>query len=98
MARVRVVLSVPKEDDISLPDSRLTYRPYVDPTHKHYYTRDSFKGFNATFRETTPVRPTMVYAKCGVPEWLCKLTDKALLSLAKDTSPLHANLIVVIDK
>ena len=40
IARFNELLSVPKEDAISPPHSRVTYRPYLDPTHVHYYTKE----------------------------------------------------------
>ena len=102
MARQRVVLSVPKEDDLSLPDSRVTYRPYVDPTHKHYYTEERLRamlpsGVRVRFEHTTRVRPALAYAKLGIPRWLCVVIDNLMWVFGRGTA-LHANLVVVIDK
>lgn len=99
IASKNVILSVPKEDDISLPDSRLTYRPYVDPTHRHYYTRDRLAqmigGYTTLIEPTTPVRPALVYEKCGVPRWLCSLADSLLW---RENENMYCNYLVVIWK
>ena len=104
IASKNVIASVPKEDNISLPDSRVTYRPYVDPTHVHYYTRKLLAGmvadigdYGVYFEDTTRVRPALAYAKIGVPHWLCTAIDAVLWSCAGNREPFHANLMFVID-
>ena len=105
VAESNVILSVPKEDDISLPFSRVTYRPYVDPTHVHYYTRERIAelvhgigDFDLYFEDTTRVRPLLAYHKIGIPLWLCKFFDEIFWLVGKDKNVLHANLMVVITK
>jgi len=99
IATKNVILSIPKEDDISLPDSRLTYRPYVDPTHKHYYTRKRLAkmiGAHKTLIELiTPIRPALIYNKCGMPKWLCSLADALLW---RENENMYCNYLVVIWK
>ncbi|CAD5372459.1 Class I SAM-dependent methyltransferase [Rubrivivax sp. A210] len=104
IASRNVILSIPKEDDLSLPDSRVTYRPYVDPTHRHYYTRQIIAGllaqtgaFKAHIEDASRVRPLLAYAKIGIPRWLCATLDSIFWRLGGDKTPLLANLIVVID-
>jgi ubiquinone/menaquinone biosynthesis C-methylase UbiE len=105
IARENVIISVPKEDDLSLPYSRVTYRPYVDPTHLHYYTRESVSAmvkrigeYSVFFEDTTPVRPMLAYAKIGIPLWLCRTLDALFWKIGRGTEILHANLMVIITK
>lgn len=105
IAQSNVILSIPKEDDISLPFSRVTYRPYVDPTHVHYYTRENIErmvnrigDFDIYFADTTRVRPLLAYHKIGIPLWVCKFLDQAFWLIGKNKDVLRANLMVVITK
>jgi trans-aconitate methyltransferase len=105
IASQNVILSVPKEDELSLPDSRVTYRPYVDPTHKHYYNRAILTemilstGDHAIyFEDTTRVRPMLAYSKIGIPRWLCSLLDNMFWIAGSNKQLLHANLMVVVRK
>jgi ubiquinone/menaquinone biosynthesis C-methylase UbiE len=104
IASKNVILSIPKEDDLSLPDSRVTYRPYVDPTHRHYYTRETVAAmvaragdFGFHIEDASRVRPLLAYAKIGIPRWICASLDSIFWSLGGDKAPLLANLIAVID-
>lgn len=104
IASKNVIASVPKEDKISLPDSRVTYRPYVDPTHVHYYTHEhllsmiaNIGDYGVYIEDTTRIRPALAYAKIGVPRWLCAAIDTVLWSLAGDREPFHANLMFVVN-
>jgi ubiquinone/menaquinone biosynthesis C-methylase UbiE len=105
IANVNVILSIPKEDEISLPSSRVTYRPYVDPTHVHYYTREilttMLQGLGTVdiyFEDTTRVRPLLAYEKIGIPAWLCRSLDTLFWSLGRNNEVLHANLMAIITK
>jgi ubiquinone/menaquinone biosynthesis C-methylase UbiE len=104
IASDNVILSVPKEDELSLPDSRITYRPYVDPTHIHYYTRDILKriilkigNYKIYYEDTTRVRPLIAYNKIGIPRWLCSCLDTIFWVISSNKEPFYANLMVVID-
>lgn len=103
IAAKNVILSVPKEDELSLPHSRVTYRPYVDPTHRHYYTREILSEIIGTtrvqdvyFEDTTRVRPMLAYEKLGIPDWLCTLIDNLFWAVGRNKELFHANLMVVI--
>ncbi|MFA6455571.1 MAG: class I SAM-dependent methyltransferase [Bacteroidota bacterium] len=105
IAKTNVILSIPKEDELSLPYSRVTYRPYVDPTHVHYYTREilqqmisSIGNYEVYFEDTTRVRPLLAYNKLGIPLWLCKGIDSFFWSIGTSKEVFHANIMVVITK
>ncbi len=105
IAKYNVVLSIPKEDQISLPYSCITYRPYVDPTHIHYYTKkkilEMVEGLNlytVDIREDYRVRPLMAYEKIGIPKLLCNLIDRIFWFFSKNKSPFYANFVVQITK
>lgn len=105
IAKTNVILSIPKEDEISLPYSRVTYRPYVDPTHVHYYTRELLNNmvsgighYNIYFEDTTRVRPLLAYHKIGIPLWLCKSLDALFWSIGEKRELFHANIMTVITK
>ena len=105
IASKNVILSIPKEDDLSLPSSRVTYRPYVDPTHIHYYTRERVinmirrsEQFSVFFEDITRVRPLLAYEKIGIPLWICGSLDWLFWLLGRNKEVFHANLMVVISK
>lgn len=105
IASKNVILSIPKEDELSLPDARVTYRPYVDPTHKHYYNRAmltelilSIGNHAIYFEDTTRVRPLLAYKKIGIPHWLCSTLDRIFWAVGSNKNLLQANLMVVIRK
>jgi 2-polyprenyl-3-methyl-5-hydroxy-6-metoxy-1,4-benzoquinol methylase len=105
IASRNVILSVPKEDELSLPDSRVTYRPYVDPTHRHYYTKAmllemaaKIEALNAYFEDTTRVRPLLAYHKLGIPRWLCVTLDNIFWKFGSDRELFYANLMLVLTK
>lgn len=104
IAAKKVVLSIPKEDDLSLPDSRVTYRPYVDLTHFHYYRRDTIQamvhalGFRQLLiDDISRARPLLAYAKLGVPRWLCASLDNLFWLLSRSRDSFFSSLRVVID-
>lgn len=105
VASINVVLSVPKEDAISLPHSRVTYRPYVDPTHVHYYTRERLAEMvyalgdcSLRVEDAYRVRPLLAYEKIGIPKMLCSALDQLFWMLGKNRSALQANLVAEICK
>ncbi|MCX6121338.1 MAG: class I SAM-dependent methyltransferase [Ignavibacteriales bacterium] len=105
IASHNVILSIPKEDELSLPDSRVTYRPYVDPTHKHYYTRDILLSmvsqigpYITYFEDTTRVRPLLAYQKIGIPRWLCASLDTLFWKFGSQKELFHANIMMVVEK
>jgi ubiquinone/menaquinone biosynthesis C-methylase UbiE len=105
IAGKNVILSIPKEDELSLPDSRVTYRPYVDPTHKHYYNKAMLTemiliigDYSVYFEDTTRVRPLLAYTKIGIPRWCCSMIDTVFWNVGKNKELFHANLMAVISK
>lgn len=105
MAKNKVVLSIPKEDEISLPDSRITYRPYVDITHLRYYSKESIEMLAASVGcddfeiiETSRVRPLMAYSKIGINKVFCQLMDDILWFFSRNKSPFFSNFVVVLNK
>ncbi len=105
IARRKVVLSIPKEDAISWPDSRVTYRPYVDITHLRYYSKEKIQNLAASIGcddfeilETSRVRPMLAYAKIGINRRFCRLIDNILWFLSRDKSVFYSNLVVVFNK
>lgn len=104
IAKRRVILSIPKEDDLSLPDSRVTYRPYVDLTHFHYYRRQTVLEMVQRLNLPAPriddisrARPLLAYTKLGVPRWLCSALDHLFWALASRRDSFFSSLRVVID-
>jgi ubiquinone/menaquinone biosynthesis C-methylase UbiE len=105
MAKSKVVLSIPKEDAISLPDSRVTYRPYVDITHLRYYTKEKLQELACSIGcddfeiiETSRVRPMLAYAKIGINKKFCQFMDNLLWMLSRNKSVFYSNLVVVFNK
>ena len=105
IASSNVILSVPKEDEISLPHSRVTYRPYVDPTHVHYYSRavmtemlNKLGRYRIYFEDFYRVRPLMAYVKIGIPFRVCNLLDRLFWKVGHNTELFYGNLMVVITK
>jgi ubiquinone/menaquinone biosynthesis C-methylase UbiE len=103
VAHSNVVLSVPKEDEISLPYSRVTYRPYVDPTHLHYYTRDilakmvsQLGDYTLSVEEAYRVRPLMAYEKIGISLRICSFLDRLFWRFGKNKELFYANLVAEI--
>jgi len=104
IASRNVLLSLPKEDDLSLPDSRVTYRPYVDLTHFHYYRPDTILAMAHAlgFRQVqvshiSRARPLLAYAKLGVPRWLCAGLDELFWRLSRQRDSFYSSLRVDID-
>lgn len=104
IARKTVILSIPKEDDLSLPDSRVTYRPYVDLTHFHYYRRDTIQAMaeaaglkRLRIDDISRARPLLAYVKLGVPRWLCAALDNLFWALGRQRDSFYSSLRVVID-
>jgi len=105
IASNNVILCIPKEDELSLPNSLVTYRPYVDPTHKHYYTPERIKNmvsdigkFEIYFEDTTRVHPVLAYNKIGIPYWICSLIDTIFWKFGTEKHLFYADLIVVVNK
>ena len=105
IASLNVALSVPKEDQISLPYSCVTYRPYVDPTHVHFYTKERLENmvnqlgdYKLCVEDTYRVRPLMAYEKIGIPRIICSLLDKIFWRIGKNKEILCANLVAEISK
>jgi len=92
IARRNILVSVPKEDTYPRHSSGLTYRGYIDPTHRRYYTEDRLTrtleeaGFE-DFRIVpySRVRPALFYRRLGYPRWLLKILDRLLTLLARKT-------------
>ena len=99
-----VIITIPKEDDISIP-SCVTYRHYIDPTHKHYYTEEILKklvkdiGGEITHMETlSRARPLLAYAKIGIPLTICKILDKIFWTISTNKDPFFSVYLVIIKK
>jgi len=104
IASKNVILSIPKEDDLSLPDSRVTYRPYVDLTHFHYYRRDSILKMvhdlgwrTVQIEDISRARPLLAYARIGIPRWLCATLDNLFWAISRRRESFFSSLRVVID-
>ncbi|MBP6217207.1 MAG: class I SAM-dependent methyltransferase [Oligoflexales bacterium] len=105
IASKRVVLCVPREDQISLPYSGVTYRQYVDPTHVHYYTRELLTSmiakhgsYRITFQNPSRVRPLLAYEKIGVPRIICAVLDRILWKISSKKDLFYSDIMVVIHK
>lgn len=93
VATKNVILCLPREDTISL-DSGVTYRSYIDPTHKHCYTEQTLKAMihqPFTVEYATRCRPVKVYQVpfSGLIDWL-------LFILSKDKRRFYADMVIEI--
>ena len=103
VARHNVILTVPREDEISIP-SAVTYRHYVDPTHKRYYSEKSLKkligeGERIIHLELiSRVTPLLAYAKIGIPMILCKVLDKVFWIISPNKRVFFSAWLVCVEK
>lgn len=104
VARKNVILTVPREDEISIPSS-VTYRHYVDPTHKQYYSEKNLKELIAGEGEriihlelVSRVSPLLAYAKIGIPMILCKVLDKIFWIISPKKEAFLSVWLVVVEK
>lgn len=104
VARKNVILTVPREDEISIPSS-VTYRHYIDPTHRRYYTEkrlkeliEAGKGRIVHLELVSRVRPLLAYAKIGIPVILCKLLDKIFWKISRNKEPFLSVYLVIVEK
>ncbi|MCX6722980.1 MAG: class I SAM-dependent methyltransferase [Candidatus Staskawiczbacteria bacterium] len=104
VAKNNVILTVPKEDEISIP-SGVTYRHYIDPTHKHYYTTEKLKeliknsnGEIIHMETISRAHPLLAYAKIGIPLIFCKILDKIFWKISKNKDPFLSVYFLVIAK
>ena len=107
VARKNVILCLPKKDEL-LPFGQITYRQYVDPTHKHYYSKDDVykmikelpgeKSFRLT--ELTRISPLLAYCNIGYPALPLRLIDKFLyyFSFSKRKNCFYSDILVVAEK
>lgn len=104
VARKKVILTVPREDEISIPSS-VTYRHYVDPTHKRYYSKKNLKelitgksGDVIHLELVSRVSPLLAYAKIGIPMILCKVLDKIFWIISPNKEAFLSVWLVVVEK
>jgi ubiquinone/menaquinone biosynthesis C-methylase UbiE len=104
VCRSNIIIVVPKEDDISTTLSAVTYRHYVDLSHKRYYTKDSlqvlFDKYNAQmtyYEETSRIRPLMAYVEIGIPRIVCALLDRIFWFVSSKSAPdAHNSFLSVL--
>ena len=108
IARKNVILCLPKKDEL-LPFGQITYRQYVDPTHKHYYSKeDIYKMLRelpgrkqVNLREITRISPLVAYANIGYPGFLLRLIDKFLFYFRpsrREKSCFYSDILVIVKK
>jgi len=103
VARKNVILTIPREDEISIP-SGVTYRHYIDPTHKHYYSEKDIKKLingkgNIVYLEPiSRVAPLLAYQKIGIPMMLCKLLDKIFWKIVPNKDSFLSVWLVIVKK
>lgn len=101
-----VLLGVPKEDYFSPPISGVTYRQYIDATHRHYYSRkkiaaliNSLGDYKILIEEYCRIRPLLIYHEIGIPKFICKYIDRLFWLLSyKKKNLFMRNLFVIIFK
>lgn len=110
VCRLNIIMVVPKEDDLSTALSAVTYRHYVDLSHKRYYTKATlqtlFETHNATltyYEETSRVRPLMAYIEIGIPRIICTLLDRLFWLISFPSPPDRRNsflsaLVSIVEK
>jgi SAM-dependent methyltransferase len=105
VAKKNVLLSVPKQDSEKIFNSAngLTYRHFIDPDHRRYYTP---KGISRLIKSLGPYRivvehwcqihPVAVYKGVGVPRLVTATLDRLLWLLTRDKQAFLRNLFVEI--
>jgi ubiquinone/menaquinone biosynthesis C-methylase UbiE len=87
VATRNILISVPKEHSPEIFNTAygLTYKHYIDPEHKRYYTPERIEGLitrqKATIKSLehwTRIYPAGVYKGAGVPHLLCAAIDRLL--------------------
>lgn len=105
VAEKNVLLSIPKQDPERIFNSAngLTYRHYVDPQHKRYYTPerisrlvDGLGSYNVVVEHWCRIYPVAVYRGLGVPRLLTAVLDRFLWLLIRDKRLLLRNLFVQV--
>jgi len=107
VARKNVILCLPKKDNL-LPFGQITYRQYVDPTHKHYYSKEHlYRLFEelpdkkrVKLEEITRISPLVTYANIGYPMFILRLIDEFLyrFSPSKKRDSFYSDILVIAEK
>jgi len=104
MASRNILMSVPKEDEISTPGNGVTYRHYIDPEHKRYYTPESIRklvenlgSHVSQISHWCRIYPATVYESLGVPRLLTTGLDRLFWLLGRNRKAFLRNLFVEIE-
>lgn len=103
VASRNILMSVPKEDEISTPGNGVTYRHYIDPEHKRYYTPESIRklvenlgSHVSQISHWCRIYPAAVYESLGVPRLLTTGLDRLFWLLGRNKKAFLRNLFVEI--
>jgi len=103
VATKNLLLSVPKVDTYHRHQSGLSYRHYIDPTHRRYYTEESLKetlkraGFQRfEIAHFSRVRPLLFYDRIGYPRLLLKAFDFLLWAIGRKRLEFYQTLFTEV--
>jgi SAM-dependent methyltransferase len=105
IARGNILLTVPRPNDSAVfnPWNGLTFRHYVDSQHRRYYEPERIQalaarlGYSARGIEPwCPIHPNDVYIGGGAPRLLCRLLDRLMWTLSRNSSALLRNLFAEV--
>jgi len=103
VARVNVLISVPRADEHTTSASGLVFRHYRDETHRRYYTEKQFEellrnapGIECGICAFSRVRPARYYTDAGGPKLLARLADAILWLFTRRKENLLRNLFGII--
>lgn len=103
VARCNVLFSVPAEDSFAEYSSGLTFRTYIDPTHRRYYTLARIDALmslcareNYTVQKFHRARPALLYRRAGIPRGLLSVLDKILWLLGSKSETLMRSYFVEV--
>ena len=101
VASKNIILAVPREDEISIP-SGVTYRHYIDLSHKRYYTRERLNqlfGDKISYIEVvSQCKPLLAYYHIGIPRIVCQALDRVLWAVARNKDPFFSMFLVIVNK